>query len=397
MLIIGSAGRNTGKTFLAAAIIKKLAKALPLVGLKVTTIREKDGSCPRGGEGCGVCSSLEGDFCVTEETNPDSAKDTSRLLAAGASRVFWLRAMKDHLAEGIRAFLESIPDESPILCESNSARSVVDPGLFLMTKKKDENEYKSSAKEVCDLADRIVSFDGTIFDLNLEDVSFYNGNWALRERAAAIVLAGGKSSRMGEDKSLLPIQGKPMIERLYENLRRNFDQVLISSGEPEKYAFLGAPVIPDKFPEQGPLMGIASAMAASTNETNFFIACDIPDPNLHIIRKMLRESEDCDAVVPVFGKDRAEPLFAVYKKKLLPLIQETLSLGKRRILDFFEYCDVKKLKMDENEVIMNINTIEEYKEYKRGIGGSAPIPPAGTNKSLHPDSDQPAVLKKTAD
>jgi molybdopterin-guanine dinucleotide biosynthesis protein A len=275
--------------------------------------------------------------------------------------------MKDHLEEGISKFPGSIPAGSPIVCESNSARLVVDPGLFLMTKRKDENECKTSAREVFDLADRIISFDGSGFDLNMDDVSFCDGHWALRECAAAIILAGGKSSRMGADKSFLPIQGKPMIQRLYENLRGNFDEVLISSSEPDKYAFLGVRVIPDRFPEHGPLMGIASAMEASSNERNFIIACDIPDPNIRLARKMLIESEGCDAVVPVFGNDRMEPLFAVYKKNLLPLIQETLSLGKRRIRDFFEFCNVKNLKMDGSEAIENINTMEDYKEYKNDI------------------------------
>lgn len=71
----------------------------PVIGIKVTTIKAKDGQCPRGSQGCGVCSSLEGDFCITEEIDSDCDKDTARLLAAGANRVFWLRAMKAQHSE----------------------------------------------------------------------------------------------------------------------------------------------------------------------------------------------------------------------------------------------------------------------------------------------------------
>ena len=108
MLMIGSAGSNVGKTELACALLNKFGKNHDIVGIKVTTVKEKDGQCPRGGKGCGVCSSLEGNFCITEETSRSSGKDTSRLLAAGAGRVFWIRVLKEHLVEGMNALLDVI-------------------------------------------------------------------------------------------------------------------------------------------------------------------------------------------------------------------------------------------------------------------------------------------------
>ena len=65
MLMIGSAGSNVGKTELACALLNTFGKNHDIVGIKVTTIKDKDGQCPRGGEGCGVCSSLDGNFCIT--------------------------------------------------------------------------------------------------------------------------------------------------------------------------------------------------------------------------------------------------------------------------------------------------------------------------------------------
>ncbi|MFB0524886.1 MAG: nucleoside-triphosphatase, partial [Phycisphaerae bacterium] len=124
MLMIGSAGANVGKTELACALIRKFSKNTDVIGIKVTTIKAKDGRCPRGGQGCGVCSSLEGNFYITRETNTTSGKDTARLLAAGASRVFWLRVMKTHLKEGIAALLDIIGPNAISICESNSLRQV---------------------------------------------------------------------------------------------------------------------------------------------------------------------------------------------------------------------------------------------------------------------------------
>lgn len=159
MLMIGSAGSNVGKTELACALLNKFSKNHDIVGIKVTTIKDKDGQCPRGGEGCGVCSSLEGNFCITEETNKTSGKDTARLLAAGADRVFWIRVPKEHLVESITALLDVIGPEAVSICESNSLRQVVEPGLFLMARNNDSDAWKSSARQVRKYADRIIVSD----------------------------------------------------------------------------------------------------------------------------------------------------------------------------------------------------------------------------------------------
>ena len=132
MLMIGSAGSNIGKTELAGALLGKFSKSHSIIGIKVTTIAAKDGQCPRGGNGCGVCSSLDGVYSITEETNAESNKDTARLLRVGASRVFWLRVLKKRLGEGLMALLDIIGPGAISICESNSLRYIVEPGLFLM-------------------------------------------------------------------------------------------------------------------------------------------------------------------------------------------------------------------------------------------------------------------------
>ena len=144
MLMIGSAASNLGKTELACTLLRKFSKNLNIIGIKVTTIKDKEGRCPRGGEGCGVCSSLEGVYYITEELDSSSQKDTAKLLVAGASRVFWLRALKEHLMEGIKALLDIIGSDAISICESNSLREVVEPGLFLIVGSHDSNIWKSS-------------------------------------------------------------------------------------------------------------------------------------------------------------------------------------------------------------------------------------------------------------
>ena len=364
MLMIGSAGANVGKTVLACALIEKFGKTTDITGIKVTTIKAKDGQCPRGGQGCGVCSSLDGDFYITEETDSNSKKDTARLLAAGAKRVFWLRILKKRLKEGLTALLDIIGPDAVTICESNSLRQVVEPGLFLMVKARNLKSWKSSARDVKDYADEIIVTGPIGFDSDLDRIKLTDRKWTLQEQATAIIMAGGDSSRMGIDKSMLPIKGRPIIKHICRQLRGTFSHILISTDEVEKYAFLGFDCIPDKMPGQGPLMGIASALEASANELNFVVACDIPHIDIRFVRKMLAEAQEADMVIPTTGNEKYEPLFAVYRKSAIEGINQILSSGKRKISDAFAHCNVKHINLKAKQ-LTNLNTMEEYEKFRK--------------------------------
>jgi molybdopterin-guanine dinucleotide biosynthesis protein A len=364
MLMIGSAGANVGKTELACALIRKFGKTSDITGIKVTTIKEKDGQCPRGGDGCGVCSSLDGDFYIIEETNSESKKDTARLLAAGAKRVFWLRVMKKSLKEGLTALLEIIGPEAISICESNSLRQVVEPGLFLMVKASNSKSWKSSARNAKKHADKIIITGPDGFDFDLNQIKLIENKWIIREKATAIIMAGGGSSRMGIDKSMLQIKDEPIIKHICDQLRGTFNQILISTDEMDKYAFLGLDCIPDRMPGQGPLMGIASALEASANELNFVIACDIPFIDIKFVRKMLADTQAADMVIPTNGNRKHEPLFAIYNKSALKAMNQVLASGRRKISDAFAHCNVKYIKSKAKQ-FTNLNTMEEYEEYRK--------------------------------
>ena len=367
MLMIGSAGANIGKTELACALIKKFNKNKPIIGIKVTTIKAKDGQCPRGGQGCGVCSSLEGNFCITQETDADSGKDTARLLAAGAAKVFWLRVMKTHLKEGLAALLDKIGADAVSLCESNSLRQVVKPGLFLMVRGKEPRMWKSSADAVKKYADKVVVSDGSSFDFDIGRIKLLGGKWVMQEQATAIIMAGGDSRRMGMDKSVLAINGKPMVEIIAEQLRTSFSQTLISANDAEKFAFLGLQIVPDRIQGQGPLMGIASALEASANEVNFVVACDIPHIDLAYVRKMLSRAKGADIVIPRSRDKEYEPLFAVYNKSALEAINKVLRTGGRKISDVFTRCKVSYIELKADS-FANLNTKAEYEEFCKKYG-----------------------------
>lgn len=159
MVLIGSAGRNSGKTTLAVEFIKQWKAEFHIIALKVTASDSKDGKCPRGGIGCGVCTNIKGNYELIEEKNIKSDKDTSILLMSGAENVYWLKVLKTHIDEGIRYFLSRIPENTLIICESNTLRNVVKPGVFIMLKNTQNSSIKKSASEVIDKADLIIEGD----------------------------------------------------------------------------------------------------------------------------------------------------------------------------------------------------------------------------------------------
>ena len=365
MLMVGGGDRGSGKTTFACSVIEEFRGRCEIVGVKVTAVNDGESGCPRGEGGCAVCGALKSDYEIIEEKESGGEKDTCKMLAAGAKRVFWLRVFRSHLEAGAGALLEALGEEAVTVCESNSLRGVVEPGVFVMTKSRGEGEVKPSAEEVVAYADRVVRFDGEEFDVGLSDISIVDGRWAIRGEAGAIVLAGGASVRMGEDKSMLDIGGEPMIKYVVEQLRPHFSQVLISGGDVEKYGFVGVEVVGDREAGRGPLMGIASALRVSVNELNFVTACDIPEVDMSFVKEMVRECRGYDAVVPRSEASRYEPLFAVYNKSALGGIEAALAKGENRIMDALGGCKVKYIDISERggAVLKNINTMSEYLKF----------------------------------
>ncbi len=364
MLMIGSAGRNVGKTELACNLIQTFRHQAEIVGVKVTTIHERGGECPRGGEGCGVCSTLEEKYCITEEQNAQTDKDTSRLLAAGARKVFWLRVIREHLEEGLAALMKRIPPDMVSICESNSLRLVAEPGVFLVVRDETSSAIKPSCAEVIRLADRIVLSGADGFSFNLDDISLNRGYWRIRFNATALIMAGGKSARMGQNKSMLPLDGIPLIVHILDQLRSGFQEIFISANDPDTYARLGVGVIPDEVPGEGPLMGILSGLEASSHDCNFVIACDVPVLQYAFIRKMMHDVEGYDAVIPMTGKSRYEPLFAVYRKSMIAPMRDVFEGGARKISNVFEKCRINFIDMSGETWYRNLNTIKEYTAFR---------------------------------
>jgi molybdopterin-guanine dinucleotide biosynthesis protein A len=362
MLLLGSTGRNSGKTILACEVIRSMSPKMRVVGLKVTTIHGTGEVCPRGGEGCGVCSSLDGEFCITTESNNGTGKDTEKMVEAGAEQVFWLRVRAGHMEKAVSALGECLPSDTPVVCESNSLRRYVEPGVFLVMKPKGSSSVKPSARRVLEYADRVVEGDESKPGIDKDEVFFENGCFRLRHRATAILLAGGGSSRMGAPKALLDYRGVPLIVHVYRSLAPFFSEVLISvSGEENLPDELdGVKRVVDGIPGLGPIAGIAAGLEEASHDLAFVCACDIPTISPALVSKMLRKAREYDVVVPRTEEGFLEPLYAVYSRSALSPIRALMEAGERRIRMVYDKVKTCYNDLDEGERLSNVNTPEEY-------------------------------------
>jgi FdhD protein len=182
----------------------------------------------------------------------------------------------------------------------------------------------------------------------------------------AVILAGGRSSRMGSNKALLPYRGGRFIEAIHRQLQDMFEEVLLVTNSPEQYAFLPCRKVADIFPGLGALAGLHAGLHHAATPRIFAVACDMPYLNDTLIRRLALVPTEADVVIPE-GENGPEPLHALYGKGCLPFMAEALAADERRIISFFPRVRVRRLAREQVALIdtnfdsfRNINTPDDY-------------------------------------
>jgi molybdopterin-guanine dinucleotide biosynthesis protein A len=183
---------------------------------------------------------------------------------------------------------------------------------------------------------------------------------------AGFVLAGGRSSRMGQDKALLPWKGSTLIESVAHEVCDAAGNVTLI-GSPERYGNLGSPVcfavISDRIPGCGPLGGLHAALSATTAEWNLLVACDMPAVTSQLLKALLNaaEASGADALVPQTSGG-LEPLCAVYNARLLPAVESAIHSKFLKMHDFVSTIQTCLWPAPDPAVFRNINTPEQLLE-----------------------------------
>jgi molybdenum cofactor guanylyltransferase len=211
---------------------------------------------------------------------------------------------------------------------------------------------------------------------------------------SGIVLAGGQSRRMGRDKALIELQGKPIIQYALDALASMCDERIVVANDTAIYARFGVPVVADLIPGKGSLGGIYSGLQAARGEYVIAVACDMPFLNGALLRFMLSLAPQYDVVLPQasslsgktqrgagaksrdkttplanqpLAKDRdLHPMHAIYSKKCLASMEEKLRMDDLRLIAFFDSVRVRILESSEVDrfdpehwSLFNVNTPQD--------------------------------------
>lgn len=190
------------------------------------------------------------------------------------------------------------------------------------------------------------------------------------EGVTAAILAGGESRRMGSNKALLEIDGVTIIGRVYEKLARLFREVIVVTNTSEEYAFLPCRKVTDIHPGCGAIAGLYSAIANSSFDRTFVVACDMPSLDPDLIRRLCAIDGPATAVVPINPEGLREPLHAVYAKGALPTIEEIIAAGDKSILivlDRLKTHEVRQEDIGGTESFRNVNTPEEFDKLTKDL------------------------------
>jgi molybdopterin-guanine dinucleotide biosynthesis protein A len=201
---------------------------------------------------------------------------------------------------------------------------------------------------------------------------------------SAIVLAGGKSQRMGRPKALLDFGGDPLILHLVRKLERLFDEIIVVAAPGQELPSMPVTVVQDEIAHQGPVGGIYYGLRASSSTASFVTSCDVPFLMPSLVSNLLGRIAEWDIVVP-YWEGRLQPLHAVYRRSVLPLLKRQLEAGQLRpiyLYDKVRTCEVQEddiRRVDpEGASFVNMNTPEDYEaavaRWEAGHGDDNRIP-----------------------
>jgi molybdenum cofactor guanylyltransferase len=184
--------------------------------------------------------------------------------------------------------------------------------------------------------------------------------------ATAVILAGGKSSRMGQAKALLVFDQEPLIAHIARALKRMFAEIVVVAAPEQELPALPARIVRDEVAYQGPVGGIYYGLRAAGGEFSFVTSCDAPFLSTALIAYLTAQISGYDVVVP-FWEERYQPLHAVYRGSVLPLLKEQLERGELRPVYLFDKVRTRKVDQDEIKTLdpdglsfLNVNTPQDY-------------------------------------
>jgi len=186
---------------------------------------------------------------------------------------------------------------------------------------------------------------------------------------SVVIQAGGQSTRMGEDKALKLFLGRPLIQRVIEQLSPIADEIIVTTNRPAEYTFLNLRLVSDLKPGRGALGGLYTAIASATHPIVAVVACDMPFASPMLIEAASRLLVENEADVVIAKSDEGyEPLHAVYRRETcLPAIEQSIEADQWKVIAWFPQVKVHILLPEDimrydasGLAFWNVNTPEEF-------------------------------------
>jgi len=187
---------------------------------------------------------------------------------------------------------------------------------------------------------------------------------------AAVVLAGGKSRRMGRDKLELALGGQTLLESVVNRFGEEFDDVFLSVADIKKYPGINARRLVDVLPGAGPMSGLHAALKLLPDDGVFIVAADLPYASPKAAKRLIELCGDKECCVIRLPDGNLEPLFGYYRKSLLPLCEEAIESGDYRLSGVILGAQTRFAAPNElgdlwdEKIILNINHPEDYEKVR---------------------------------
>lgn len=188
-----------------------------------------------------------------------------------------------------------------------------------------------------------------------------------------IVLVGGKSSRMGEEKGLALFNGKPLVSYAVDTLKPLCSKLVISANNHQKkYEGYGFEVVEDQIKDIGPMGGLFTCIKRSSTRYNIVLSCDTPFVNTGLFNYLLDGIENFQAAIPVHNNGLVEPLCAVYSTNSIWNLQLTIEKRNYKLMDFLHEINHRKMEIHSNlpfysdDLFVNINTKNDLTSHSTG-------------------------------
>lgn len=192
-----------------------------------------------------------------------------------------------------------------------------------------------------------------------------------------VILVGGKSSRMGQDKALMTVGGIQVLSKILDVFETLFDEILIVTNRRGRFSDCGYPEVVDLIPDCGPLGGVYTGLHYAKSDPVFVASCDLPFIHASIVKFLIKEANSYDIVLPDIG-GKLHPLHATYSKRCMPYMREWIESNSLNLTRFINEVDVSRglsirrvgvqeLVSDDPELrsLFNMNTEEEWREANR--------------------------------